>query len=52
MFGQLFGKYLAKKGILTEEEYRELVRYSSDHNRTITETLKKGLELLKEQERA
>ena len=35
---------------LTEGEYQELVRFSADHNQTITETLKKGLELLKEQE--
>lgn len=26
MFGQLFGKYLVKKGILTEEEYREAIQ--------------------------
>ena len=26
MFGQLFGKYLAKKGILTEEEYRDAIQ--------------------------
>ena len=37
---------------LTEGEYQELVRYAADHNQTITETLKKGLELLKEQDQA
>ena len=26
MFGQLFGKYLVKKGILTEEEFREAIQ--------------------------
>ena len=26
MFGQLFGKYLVKKGMLTEEEYREAIQ--------------------------
>ena len=25
MFGQLFGKYLVKKGILTEEAYRDAI---------------------------
>lgn len=26
MFGQLFGKYIVKKGLLTEEEYREAIQ--------------------------
>ena len=26
MFGQLFGKYLVKKGMLTEEEYRDAIQ--------------------------
>ena len=26
MFGQLFGKYLVKKGILTEDEYKDAIK--------------------------
>lgn len=26
MFGQLFGNYLVKKGMLTEEEYRDAIQ--------------------------
>ncbi len=36
---------------LTEEEYQEVVRYSSEHNQTITKTLKEGFQLVKEQEK-
>ena len=36
---------------LTEEEYQEVVRYSSDHNQTITKTLKEGFKLVKKQEK-